>query len=39
MTLVVQARVVALLEGASLLLLLFVAMPLKYIAHAPLMVR
>lgn len=39
MKLVAQVRALALLEGASLLLLLFVAMPLKYLAHAPLMVR
>ena len=34
-----QLRIVALLEGASFVLLLFVAMPLKYLAHQPLAVR
>lgn len=32
-------RIVALLEGASFLVLLFIAMPLKYLAHMPLAVR
>lgn len=32
-------RIVALLEGISTLLLFFVAMPLKYIAGQPLMVK
>jgi integral membrane protein len=34
-----QLRLVALLEGASFLALLFVAMPLKYLAGLPLAVR
>ena len=34
-----QLRVVALLEGASFILLLFVAMPLKYLLGLPLAVR
>lgn len=34
-----QFRLVALLEGVSYLLLLFVAMPLKYMAGLPLAVR
>ena len=34
-----QLRLVALLEGTSFLVLLFVAMPLKYLAGAPLAVR
>ena len=34
-----QLRLVALLEGASFLALLFVAMPLKYLAGMPLAVR
>ncbi len=32
-------RAIAWLEGGSLLLLVLVAMPLKYLAHEPLMVR
>ncbi len=32
-------RIVALLEGASFLVLLFIAMPLKYLAHLPMAVR
>jgi len=34
-----QLRIVALLEGVSFVLLLFVAMPLKYLAGLPLAVR
>ena len=34
-----QLRVVALLEGTSFILLLFVAVPLKYVADMPLGVR
>lgn len=34
-----QFRVVALLEGLSFVVLLFVAMPLKYLADLPLAVR
>jgi integral membrane protein len=34
-----QLRVVALLEGVSFLILLLVAMPLKYLAHLPMAVR
>jgi integral membrane protein len=34
-----QLRLVALLEGSSFLILLFVAMPLKYLAGLPLAVR
>ncbi len=34
-----QLRLVALLEGASFLVLLFIAMPLKYLAGLPLAVR
>jgi integral membrane protein len=34
-----QFRVVALLEGASVLVLLFIAMPLKYIGGMPLATR
>ena len=34
-----RLRVTGLLEGASFLLLLFVAMPLKYLADQPLAVR
>jgi integral membrane protein len=34
-----QLRIVALLEGASFVLLLFVAMPLKYLLSMPLAVR
>jgi integral membrane protein len=34
-----QLRIVALLEGASFLILLFIAMPLKYLAGLPLAVR
>ena len=34
-----QLRLVALLEGSSFILLLFVAMPLKYLAGLPLAVR
>lgn len=32
-------RIVAYLEGASFLILLFIAMPLKYIWHMPMAVR
>jgi integral membrane protein len=32
-------RHIGLLEGASFLVLLFVAMPLKYLAHAPIAVK
>ena len=39
MTALRQLRVVALLEGASFLVLLFIAMPLKYLAGLPLAVR
>jgi integral membrane protein len=39
MTSLSQLRIVALLEGASFLLLLFIAMPLKYLAGLPLAVR
>lgn len=39
MTRLRQLRLVALLEGSSFLLLLFVAMPLKYVAGMPLAVR
>ena len=39
MTALHQFRLVALLEGSSYLLLLFVAMPLKYLAGLPLAVR
>jgi integral membrane protein len=35
----IHLRVVALLEGVSFVLLLFVAMPLKYLAQMPLAVR
>lgn len=38
-TLMGQLRLVAFLEGLSLVLLLFVAMPLKYMADMPAMVR
>lgn len=34
-----QFRAIALLEGASFLVLLFIAMPLKYLAGMPLAVR
>jgi integral membrane protein len=34
-----QLRLVALLEGSSFLVLLFIAMPLKYLADQPLAVR
>lgn len=34
-----QLRIAALLEGISLLGLVFVAMPLKYLAHLPMAVR
>jgi integral membrane protein len=34
-----QLRIIALLEGSSFLVLLFIAMPLKYLADAPLAVR
>lgn len=34
-----QLRLVALLEGSSFLILLFIAMPLKYLAGLPLAVR
>jgi integral membrane protein len=34
-----QLRLVALLEGSSFLVLLFIAMPLKYLAGLPLAVR
>jgi integral membrane protein len=34
-----QLRLVALLEGTSFLILLFIAMPLKYLAGLPLAVR
>jgi integral membrane protein len=39
MTVLRQLRLVALLEGWSFLILLFVAMPLKYLAGLPLAVR
>jgi len=39
MTALRQLRLVALLEGTSFLILLFVAMPLKYLAGLPLAVR
>ena len=39
MTVLRQLRVVALLEGSSFLVLLFIAMPLKYLAGFPLAVR
>lgn len=39
MTFLRQLRLVALLEGVSFVLLLFVAMPLKYYAGLPLAVR
>ncbi len=39
MTSLRQLRLVALLEGVSFILLLFVAMPLKYYAGLPLAVR
>ncbi|AUX23197.1 membrane protein [Sorangium cellulosum] len=39
MTALRQLRLIALLEGLSFLLLLFVAMPLKYLAGLPLAVR
>lgn len=39
MTFLQQLRVVAFLEGLSFVLLLFVAMPLKYYAGMPLAVR
>jgi integral membrane protein len=39
MTALRRLRVVALLEGASFLVLLFIAMPLKYLAGLPLAVR
>ncbi len=38
-TLMGQLRLVAFLEGLSLVLLLFVAMPLKYLADMPAMVK
>ena len=38
-TMMGQLRLVAFLEGLSLILLLFVAMPLKYMADMPAMVR
>ena len=34
-----QLRLVALLEGTSFVVLLFIAMPLKYLADLPLAVR
>ena len=34
-----RLRTIALLEGGSYVLLLFVAMPLKYVAHEPIWVR
>jgi integral membrane protein len=34
-----QFRVIALLEGASFIVLLFIAMPLKYVAGMPLATR
>ena len=39
MTTLRQLRLVALLEGSSFLILLFIAMPLKYLAGLPLAVR
>jgi integral membrane protein len=39
MTSLRQFRTIALLEGASFLVLLFIAMPLKYLAGMPLPVR
>ena len=39
MTVLRQLRLVALLEGSSFLVLLFIAMPLKYLAGLPLAVR
>src|SRR5687768_4392141 len=39
MTALRQLRLVALLEGTSFLILLFIAMPLKYLAGLPLAVR
>ena len=39
MTALRQLRVVAFLEGSSFVLLLFVAMPLKYLAGLPMAVR
>jgi integral membrane protein len=39
MTVLRQLRTVALLEGSSFLVLLFIAMPLKYLAGLPLAVR
>ena len=39
MTVLRQLRLVALLEGSSFLALLFIAMPLKYLAGLPLAVR
>ena len=39
MTALRQLRLVALLEGSSFLILLFAAMPLKYLAGMPLAVR
>ena len=39
MTILRQLRLVALLEGVSFVALLFVAMPLKYLAGLPLAVR
>ena len=39
MTVLRQLRLVAFLEGSSFLILLFVAMPLKYLAGLPLAVR
>ncbi|XYI03529.1 DUF3817 domain-containing protein [Sorangium sp. So ce1128] len=39
MTALRQLRLVAILEGVSYLLLLFIAMPLKYLAGLPLAVR
>jgi integral membrane protein len=39
MTALRQLRLVALLEGASFLILLFIAMPLKYLADLPVAVR
>lgn len=38
-TLLARFRLIALLEGVSYLLLLFIAMPLKYLAGIPLAVR
>lgn len=39
MTALRQLRIVALLEGSSFLVLLFIAMPLKYLADLPVAVR